>query len=64
MEMTDKWNRHEIVFDEDMVAFVEVPSNPKEFFSQQCITGHFFFFLDIFLVFLRLGPSVYKNPKQ
>jgi hypothetical protein len=34
MEMADKWHRHEIlvVVDEDIVAFVEVPSNLKQFF--------------------------------
>jgi hypothetical protein len=50
MEMVDKWNRHEIVVDEDMVAFVEVPSNLKQFFPDgvpQVI------FLDVVLVFLR-----------
>jgi hypothetical protein len=25
MEMADKWNRHEIIVNEHMVAFVEVP---------------------------------------
>jgi hypothetical protein len=30
--MADKWNRHEIVVDEDMVAFVEVPFSLKHFF--------------------------------
>jgi hypothetical protein len=32
MEMVDKWKGQEIVVDEDMVAFVEVPSNLKQFF--------------------------------
>jgi hypothetical protein len=55
MEMADKWKRHEIVVDEDMVAFVEVPSNLMQFFHDgvpQTI------FLDAVLVFLRLGSSV------
>jgi hypothetical protein len=33
MEMANKWNRHEMVVDEDMVAFVEIPSNLKQFFT-------------------------------
>jgi hypothetical protein len=33
MDMADKWNKLEIVVDEDMIAFVEVPSNLKQFFS-------------------------------
>jgi hypothetical protein len=32
MEMMDKWNRHEVVVDKVMVAFVEVPSNIKQSF--------------------------------
>jgi hypothetical protein len=33
MEMAGKWNRREIAVDKDMVAFVEVPSNLKQFFT-------------------------------
>jgi hypothetical protein len=32
MEMADKWNRYEIVVDKGTVAFVQVPSNLKQFF--------------------------------
>jgi hypothetical protein len=32
MEMVDRHDAHEIVVDEDMVAFAEVPSNLKQFF--------------------------------
>jgi ribonucleotide reductase beta subunit family protein with ferritin-like domain len=53
MEMADKWNRHEIVVDEDMIAFVEVPSNQKQFFHD---VVHQAIFLDVVLVFLRKTP--------
>jgi hypothetical protein len=55
MEIADKWNRHEIVVDKDMVAFFEVPSILKHIFRSgvpQAIS------LDVMLVFLRPGPSI------
>jgi hypothetical protein len=60
MEMMGKWNRHEIVVDEDMVAFVEVPSNLKQFFHNGVPQA---IFLDVDLIFLRPDPSVCENPQ-
>jgi hypothetical protein len=60
MEMVDKWDRHEIVVKEDMVAFVEVPFNLKQFFHVGAPKA---VVLDNVLVFLRLGPSVCENPQ-
>jgi hypothetical protein len=51
---------NEIVVDEDIIAFVKVPSNLEQFFHDgvpQTI------FLDVVLVFLRPGPSVYDKPE-
>jgi hypothetical protein len=56
MEMADKRNRHEITVDQDVVAFVEVPSNLKQFFTM--VHPKPFSFLDVVLVFLRTGTSV------
>jgi hypothetical protein len=58
MELADKWKRHEIFVDNDMVDFVKVPSNLKQFFHSGIIQG---ILLDVVLVFLRIGPSVYEN---
>jgi hypothetical protein len=55
MEMADKLNRYEIVVEEEMVGFVEVPSNLKQFFHDgvpQTIL------LDVVSDFLRPDPSV------
>jgi hypothetical protein len=61
MEMVDKWNRHEIVVDEGMVALVEVPSNLKQFFPDGVLLV--IFFLDVVLVFLRPVFSVCEKPQ-
>jgi hypothetical protein len=58
MEMAGKWNGHDIVVDEDTVAFVEVPSNLKQFFHDGALQA---ISLDVVLVFLRPGPSVYDT---
>jgi hypothetical protein len=55
MEMANKWNRHEIVVEEDVVAFVEVPSNLKQFFHDGVPDA---IFLDVVLVPLRPGLCV------
>jgi hypothetical protein len=34
MEMADKWKRHEIAVEKDMIAFVEVPSISQAAFSR------------------------------
>jgi hypothetical protein len=47
MEVVDKWDRHEIVFDEDMVAFVEVPSSIKQFFHDGVRQAIFFGMLSL-----------------
>jgi hypothetical protein len=60
MEMVDKWNRHETVVNEDMVTFVEVPSNQKQF-SHNSV--HQAIFFDVVLVFVRPGPSVCETPQ-
>jgi hypothetical protein len=57
--LADKWNRHEIVVNEDMVAFVEVPSN-KQFFHDGVPQD---IFLVVVLVFLRIGPSICEYPQ-
>jgi hypothetical protein len=46
MEMADKWNRHEIVVvvDENMVAFVEVPSSLEQFFHDGVSQAIFWMF--------------------
>jgi hypothetical protein len=59
--MADEWNRHEIVVDDDMVAFVEAPSSLKQFFTT--VYPRPFFFLDVVLVFLRPGPSLCEKPQ-
>jgi hypothetical protein len=61
MKIVDKWNRHEIVVNEDMVVFVKVPCNLKQFFHDGVLHA---IFLDAVLVFLRPGPSVCENPRQ
>jgi hypothetical protein len=55
MDVGDKWNKYEIVVDEDVVDFVEVPSNHKQLFHNGVPQA---IFLDVVLVFLRPGPSV------
>jgi hypothetical protein len=61
MEMADKWNSHETAVDKDMVAFVEVPSNLKQFFHDSVPQA--IFFLDVVLVFLKPGSSVCEKPQ-
>jgi hypothetical protein len=60
METVDKWNRYEIAVNEDMVAFVEVPSISQAAFSRWCPQA---IFLDVVLVFQRPGPSLCENPQ-
>jgi hypothetical protein len=60
MEMADKWNRHEIAVNEDMVAFVEESSNLKQFFHSDAPQA---IFEDVVLVFLRPDPSVHEKPQ-
>jgi hypothetical protein len=57
----DKWNRHEIVVIEDMVAFVEVPFNLKQFFHNSVPQAIFFM---LSLSSLDLAPLYVKNPSQ
>jgi hypothetical protein len=47
MEMADKWNTHETAVNEDMVAFVEVPSNLKQFNHDGVTPSHFFWMLSL-----------------
>jgi hypothetical protein len=47
MEMAGKRNRHEIVVDEGMVAFAEVPSNLKQFLHDGEPQAIFFFVLSL-----------------
>jgi hypothetical protein len=60
MEMADKWNGHEVVVDEDMLAFVEVPSNLSQFFHSGVPQA---IFLNVVLIFLTPGLSVYEKPQ-
>jgi hypothetical protein len=53
--MADKWNRHERVVDEDIVAFVGVPSSLKQIFHNSVPQA---ILLDVVLVLLRPGLSV------
>jgi hypothetical protein len=55
MEMVDKWNRHEIVVDEEMVAFVEVPSYLEQFFHDGV---HQAIFLDLGLSVCEISQAV------
>jgi hypothetical protein len=61
MEMAHKWKRHETVVNEDMVAFVEVPSNQKQFSHDGVPEATF---LGVVLVFLSPGPSVCEKTQR
>jgi hypothetical protein len=55
--VADKWNRHVIVVNEDMVAFIEVPSNVKQFFHDSIPQAF------LVLVFLKPDPHVCEKPQ-
>jgi hypothetical protein len=55
METAEKWDSHEIVVKEHMVAFVEVPPISSSFFIMAYLRPFFFY---VVLFFLRNDPSV------
>jgi hypothetical protein len=60
--MANKGSRHEIVVDKDMVAFVEVHSNLKQFFHD-CVSQAIFLVVVFVFVFLRSDPSLCQKPQ-